>query len=60
MSPAVVDRPPLNRQLTERGGYLLEKHTLTPNYKLYVLAGGPPFRPGMVIVPASSAALSRV
>jgi len=43
---------PLNWQLTERGGYLLEKTTSAPNYKLYALAGGPPFRPGMVIAPA--------
>lgn len=40
---------PLNWQLTERGGYLLEKTTSAPNYKLYALAGGPPFRPGMVV-----------
>jgi allophanate hydrolase len=43
---------PLNWQLTERGGYLLEKTTSAPNYKLYALAGGPPFRPGMVVAQA--------
>ncbi|MFT7405823.1 allophanate hydrolase [Zhongshania sp.] len=42
---------PLNWQLTERGGYLLSQTLSLPDYKLYALAGGPPFRPGMVIAP---------
>ncbi|CAA0100936.1 allophanate hydrolase [Zhongshania aliphaticivorans] len=42
---------PLNWQLTERGGYLLSKTQSSADYKLYALAGGPPFRPGMVIAP---------
>tara|TARA_R110001592_G_scaffold23259_6_gene91402 strand:+ start:4429 stop:6228 length:1800 start_codon:yes stop_codon:yes gene_type:complete len=42
---------PLNWQLTERGGYLLSQTMSSPDYKLYALAGGPPFRPGMVIAP---------
>ena len=43
---------PLNWQITERGGYLLSKTQSSADYKLYALAGGPPFRPGMVIAPA--------
>ncbi len=41
---------PLNWQLTERGATLLEKTQSSPDYKLYALAGGPPFRPGMMRV----------
>jgi len=39
---------PLNWQLTERGGKLVKKTQSSANYRLYALAGGPPFRPGMV------------
>ncbi|RVU86578.1 allophanate hydrolase [Leucothrix sargassi] len=39
---------PLNWQLTERGGKLLKKTTSADKYRLFALAGGPPFRPGMV------------
>ncbi|MGI9320012.1 MAG: allophanate hydrolase-related protein, partial [Thiogranum sp.] len=39
---------PLNGQLTERGAWLLESTRTAPNYRLYALAGGPPFRPGLV------------
>ena len=39
---------PLNWQLTQRGGELVAKTTSAPCYRLYALAGGPPFRPGMV------------
>lgn len=39
---------PLNWQLTQRGGKLVKKTTSSANYRLYALAGGPPFRPGMV------------
>lgn len=39
---------PLNRQLTARGGRLLARTATSPNYRLYALAGGPPFRPGLV------------
>jgi allophanate hydrolase len=38
----------LNRQLTDRGGVLMEKTTTSPRYRFYVLAGGPPPRPGLV------------
>lgn len=39
---------PLNHELTSRGGRFLERTETAPNYKLYALAGGPPYRPGMV------------
>ncbi|AUM13419.1 allophanate hydrolase [Ketobacter alkanivorans] len=39
---------PLNWQLHERGATLVEKTQSAPHYKLYALAGGPPFRPGMM------------
>lgn len=39
---------PLNWQLTERGGELVAKTYSAACYRLYALAGGPPFRPGMV------------
>lgn len=39
---------PLNHQLTERGGYLLETTRTAPQYRLHALPGGPPHRPGLV------------
>nr|CAA6799956.1 MAG: Allophanate hydrolase (EC [uncultured Thiotrichaceae bacterium] len=39
---------PLNGQLTERGGRLVSKTLSADKYRLYALAGGPPYRPGMV------------
>ncbi len=39
---------PLNYQLTERGGRLLERTATADNYRLYRLAGGPPQRPGLI------------
>ena len=39
---------PLNWQLTERGGKLVTKTQSSSHYRLYALAGGPPFRPGMI------------
>jgi allophanate hydrolase len=41
---------PLNHQLRDRGGYLLEVTTTAPQYRLFALPGGPPHRPGMVRV----------
>jgi allophanate hydrolase len=37
----------LNRQLTERGAFLLERTRTSRHYRLYALPGGPPFRPGL-------------
>ena len=39
---------PLNHQLTDRGGVLIEATTTSSNYCFYALAGGPPYRPGLV------------
>ncbi|MEP4546681.1 MAG: allophanate hydrolase [Saccharospirillum sp.] len=39
---------PLNHELTSRGGRFIERTETAPNYKLFALAGGPPYRPGMV------------
>jgi allophanate hydrolase len=41
---------PLNRQLIDRGGYLVKKIQSAPQYRFYALPGGPPARPGMVKV----------
>lgn len=38
----------LNGQLTERGGFLKRNTRTASNYRLYALAGGPPYRPGLV------------
>lgn len=47
---AHLDGLPLNWQLKQRGGRLIEATQSSPDYQLYALAGGPPFRPGMVRV----------
>lgn len=47
---AHLDGLPLNWQLRQRGGRLQEATRSSPDYRLYALAGGPPFRPGMVRV----------
>ncbi|MCR5856672.1 allophanate hydrolase [Mesorhizobium sp. J428] len=39
---------PLNRELTERGGRFIRACSTAPAYRLHALAGGPPFRPGLV------------
>jgi len=41
---------PLNHELTSRNAYFLRAVPTTPDYKLYALAGGPPFRPGLMRV----------
>ena len=46
---AHLEGQPLNWQLTERGGRLKSKTLSAAQYKLYALAGGPPFRPAMVV-----------
>lgn len=45
---------PLNRQLTERGGVLLETTRTAASYKLYALPGTTPPKPGLVCEPGSS------
>ncbi len=54
---AHLDGLPLNWQLKQRGGRLLEATQSSPDYKLYALAGGPPFRPGMVRVDEGGVAI---
>jgi allophanate hydrolase len=41
---------PLNHQLRDRGGYLIQATTTAPRYRLFALPGGPPLRPGMIRV----------
>jgi allophanate hydrolase len=48
---------PLNPQLRERGAYLLQRTQSAAAYRLYALAGGPPFRPGMIRVTSGGAAI---
>ena len=38
----------MNWQLIERGAKLLERTSTSANYRMYALAGGPPFRPGLI------------
>ncbi|NHN39336.1 allophanate hydrolase [Pseudomaricurvus alcaniphilus] len=38
----------LNWQLLDRDAKLLERTSTAANYRLYALAGGPPYRPGLV------------
>ncbi len=45
---AHLDGLPLNWQLLERGGVLTERTHSAKAYRLYALAGGPPFRPGLI------------
>jgi allophanate hydrolase len=45
---AHLDGLPLNGQLRERGGILIERTRTAPCYRLYALPGGPPQRPGLV------------
>ena len=40
---------PLNHQLTERNGVLLQQTQTSACYRLYALAGGPPYRPGLIL-----------
>lgn len=54
---AHLDGLPLNWQLKQRGGRLLESTRTSPDYRLYALAGGPPLRPGMVRVTEGGAAI---
>lgn len=39
---------PLNSELTKLGGRFLKACKTAPDYQLYAIAGGPPFRPGLV------------
>lgn len=48
---------PLNWQLTERGAVLKSKTKTAPVYRMYALAGGPPFRPGLILDEQNGAAI---
>jgi allophanate hydrolase len=41
---------PLNHELTSRNARFLRAVSTTPDYRLYALPGGPPFRPGLMRV----------
>lgn len=41
---------PLNSEITSRGGRFLRAVETAPDYRLYALPGGPPFRPGLMRV----------
>ena len=47
---------PLNGQLTDLGGRFLRRAETAPDYRFYALAGGPPFRPGLVKRPDAAGA----
>jgi allophanate hydrolase len=49
---------PLNWQLTERDARLSAVTFSAPEYKLYALPGGPPYRPGMVRVSQGGASIA--
>jgi allophanate hydrolase len=48
---------PLNHQLRDRGGYLVQAASTAPRYRLFALPGGPPHRPGMIRVTEEGAAI---
>ncbi|MEQ8283383.1 MAG: allophanate hydrolase [Parvibaculum sp.] len=48
---------PLNHELTARGAMFVERTKTAPCYRFHALAGGPPFRPGMVRVSEGGAAI---
>ena len=47
----------LNSQLVRRGARLLERTHSSADYQLFALAGGPPYRPGMLRVSEGGAAI---
>ncbi|MGJ7513850.1 allophanate hydrolase [Pseudomonas baetica] len=55
---AHLDGLTLNWQLKQRGARLVETTFSSPDYQLYALAGGPPFRPGMVRVKEGGVAIA--
>ncbi|MHC8321851.1 allophanate hydrolase [Pseudomonas sp. GB2N2] len=55
---AHLDGLALNWQLKRRGATLVETTLSSPDYQLYALAGGPPFRPGMVRVKDGGVAIA--
>ncbi len=47
----------LNHQLTDKGAVLVKSTRTAASYKFYALAGGPPFRPGLIKVNENGAAI---
>ena len=54
---AHLDGLPLNWQLKERGAVLKTVTQTAPVYRMYALAGGPPFRPGLILDEEQGAAI---
>lgn len=54
---AHLDGLPLNWQLKERGAVLKTVTQTAPVYRMYALAGGPPFRPGLILDEEKGAAI---
>jgi allophanate hydrolase len=48
---------PLNHQLRDRGGYLVQATATAAHYRLFALPGGPPQRPGLIRVTEAGAAI---
>jgi allophanate hydrolase len=48
---------PLNHQLSSRGATFVRRTRTVPSYRFYALPGGPPFRPGLLRVPAGGASI---
>jgi allophanate hydrolase len=48
---------PLNHQLVSRGATFVRRTRTIASYKFYALPGGPPFRPGLLRVPAGGASV---
>ena len=57
MCGAHLEGLPLNWQLKERGATLKLKTQTAEVYRMYVLAGGPPFRPGLIMDVENGAAI---
>uniref|UniRef100_UPI003566C033 allophanate hydrolase n=1 Tax=Pseudomonas sp. TaxID=306 RepID=UPI003566C033 len=55
---AHLDGLPLNWQLRQRGATLVQATQSSPDYQLYALAGGPPYRPGMLRVAEGGVAIA--
>jgi allophanate hydrolase len=55
---AHLDGLPLNWQLKQRGAKLIQATQSSADYQLHALAGGPPFRPGMVRVAEGGVAIA--
>ncbi|MDA7085514.1 allophanate hydrolase [Pseudomonas sp. SA3-5] len=55
---AHLDGLPLNWQLQQRGATLVQATQSSADYRLYALAGGPPYRPGMLRVAEGGVAIA--